>query len=282
MAEEIKKRIFDKRNVDKFTIDDEFEDYYASVCGWKAQIVYSALCRYASKDQTCFPSISTLAERKGVSRDTILEGLRILEEWNIIMTKKIKNKNGIHNEYILLDKSVWNPLDKVVDNGNVGNDSNEDILVDNSDLPTTEDSRPQQLGVVDNGNLGWSTVSTGSKHSLSKHSLSNTPLVPHRGKTLEELIEPYRGRYGPGIIEDFLLYWTEENQKGIQRWKTEKTWETQKRLTRWMKNQDKWDNQKIQRQKLKQVDEQPVQRMPVNKQIDTGFSAMGEYLKSKL
>ena len=38
-------------------------------------------------------------------------------------------------------------------------------------------------------------------------------------------------------IEDFLDYWTEENNVGKQRWELEKTWSTNLRYKRWCRNQ---------------------------------------------
>jgi len=38
-------------------------------------------------------------------------------------------------------------------------------------------------------------------------------------------------------IEDFIDYWTEENNVGKQRWELEKTWNTNLRYKRWCKNQ---------------------------------------------
>ena len=38
-------------------------------------------------------------------------------------------------------------------------------------------------------------------------------------------------------IEDFVDYWTEENNVGKQRWELEKTWNTKLRFKRWVRNQ---------------------------------------------
>ena len=47
------------------------------------------------------------------------------------------------------------------------------------------------------------------------------------------------------IREDFISYWTEENKsKTKMRFEMEKTWDTKKRLERWMKNISKWETKK--------------------------------------
>jgi len=45
--------------------------------------------------------------------------------------------------------------------------------------------------------------------------------------------------------EEFVLYWTEENKtKTKMRFELEKTWDTKKRLERWMNNTKKWNTKK--------------------------------------
>jgi hypothetical protein len=106
----MKKRIIDKRQKEKYMMDDEYLNGMARLCGWKGTIVYTSLCRHASKDQECFPSIKLMAEQHDVGKDTILKGLKILEERKVIEIKKTRSKGGqwLNNTYILLDKSEWN------------------------------------------------------------------------------------------------------------------------------------------------------------------------------
>ena len=90
-------------------MDDEYLNGYARLCGWKAALVYTALCRHAGKDQSCFPGIKLLSEKLGISEKSIKRGIRDLEKWNIIQVVRNRGRNGIwrNNTYILLDKSVW-------------------------------------------------------------------------------------------------------------------------------------------------------------------------------
>ena len=100
----------DLRHKEKFSIDDEYINTYAKVCGWQATLVYTSLCRHADKDQYSFPSIKLMAEQHGVGRNTIIKGIQTLEEWRIIeVTKKARTKQGIwrNNGYTLLDKIEW-------------------------------------------------------------------------------------------------------------------------------------------------------------------------------
>lgn len=100
-------------------------------------------------------------------------------------------------------------------------------------------------------------------------------------RSLEEQITPFRGQYAPGLITDFILYWSESDGKGVEKWKKEKTWEIGKRLKRWQRQNEKWDYEKSQRQQLKNVDEMPVQREQYTERIDAGFSSIGDHFKTK-
>lgn len=87
-----------------------------------------------------------------------------------------------------------------------------------------------------------------NKKKVKKVKVENT-------MTLLEQLEPHRGKYAPSLIEEFTDYWSE-----CERWKREKTWDIEKRLIRWKKNNAKWQYEKEARLSLKQVNEQPTQR----------------------
>lgn len=42
--------------------------------------------------------------------------------------------------------------------------------------------------------------------------------------------------YGKEMIDNFLRYWQEKNNKGIEKWELQKTWETKRRLETWKRN----------------------------------------------
>ena len=119
-------------------IDDEYLNKMARLCGWKGTIVYNSMCRHVNKDQECFPSIKLMAEQHGVSRDSILKGLKILEEKKVIEINKTRSKGGqwLNNSYVLLDKTEWD-YSQVAENN----------MVDQVDVSVTP-SRSQQLDQV--------------------------------------------------------------------------------------------------------------------------------------
>jgi len=111
--------------------------------------------------------------------------------------------------------------------------------------------------------------------NLNKHVIAT--------KSLNELIEPYRGKFAPRLIEDFLLHWDETDTKGVPRWKKQKTWETLKRLTRWQRNQENWDYERAQRQKFKSVpdNDPPAARREYSDDKGTGFQPLSSILSGR-
>lgn len=127
-------KLRDLRVKEKYQIDDSYLNGYAEKCGWKATIVYNSLCRHANKDQFSFPSVDLMAKQHGVGRDTIIDGIKILGDWNIIQVKKIRTESGTfkNNGYTLVDKSQW-----------------DSIQVDHSDMEPRRSQRLDQVAVSD-------------------------------------------------------------------------------------------------------------------------------------
>lgn len=139
---EKKIRIIDKRVKEKFMMDDAYLNGYAKQCGWKATLVYLSLCRHSNKDQFCFPSIELMSKQHSVCRDVIMDGIKILENWNVIAVQRERATRGTwrNNSYTLLDKSVWkHPRCQVAENDS-------ESQVDDSDNP----SRHNPPNQVDN------------------------------------------------------------------------------------------------------------------------------------
>ena len=105
----MKKRIIDKRKKEKFMLDDEYLNGQAKLCGIYATGVYIVLCRHADKEQECFPSIKLMMDKLSIGRNSVLNGLKNLEERRVIEIKKTRSKGGqwLNNTYTLLDKSEW-------------------------------------------------------------------------------------------------------------------------------------------------------------------------------
>src|SRR6185369_6565318 len=103
------KRIIDERKKEKFMVDDEYLNGQARLCGVYASMVYMVLCRHASQEQECFPSVKLIAEKLGISPRATITAIQTLEKRNVISVGKVRKKDGkwLNNRYTLLDKAEW-------------------------------------------------------------------------------------------------------------------------------------------------------------------------------
>ncbi len=139
--------IRDHRNKAMFRVDDKYLNGYAHLCGKYATLTYLCLCRHADLQQESFPSVKTMAKKLGISRDSVMEGIKALIEWNIISKtrKRRTNQTWLCNTYTLLDKSVWKPEPS-------------------STEPLGEPSRKTKQSQVQNGTQTKSLLATLRKH----------------------------------------------------------------------------------------------------------------------
>lgn len=107
-------KVRDRRKESRYYIDNEFLNGYAKQVGWQGQVVYTALCRHASREETCFPSLRHLADELGISETSVKTGIKNLKEYNIIVSKIRTGKAGkrISSFYYLLDRKQWSPVFK--------------------------------------------------------------------------------------------------------------------------------------------------------------------------
>jgi len=87
-----------------YQVDDAYLNGWARKCGLAATGVYNVLCRHASGDQSCFPSIALIADKLGISPRQVTRAIKILEAHNII---KVERFSGEKNIYWLTNKTEW-------------------------------------------------------------------------------------------------------------------------------------------------------------------------------
>lgn len=105
-------KVRDLRRKDKYTVDDEYLNGYAKLCGPFGTCVYNSLCRHANKEQESWPSVDLMADQHGIHRCSVLKGIKLLKFWGIIevtQEKDQKTKRQLNNTYWLIDKSEWKP-----------------------------------------------------------------------------------------------------------------------------------------------------------------------------
>jgi len=66
------------RNKQHFIVDDAYLNGYAKLCGPNATLVYLCLCRHADRHQESFPSVQLMAGKTGISRDSVMRGIKKL------------------------------------------------------------------------------------------------------------------------------------------------------------------------------------------------------------
>lgn len=87
-----------------FMVDDAYFNGHARKCGSAASLVYMILCRHVGLDQSCFPSITLISDKLGISQRGVMRAIRVLENWGIIIVKRAKGEKSV---YYLTDKSKW-------------------------------------------------------------------------------------------------------------------------------------------------------------------------------
>lgn len=101
-------KVRDRRNRGWFYLDNETIDLISKNLGIAPMVIYATLCRHADNEQRCFPSQELLAKELGISQRTVIRHTKTLIDHNIIFkNREYKGRNWANNEYILMDKTVW-------------------------------------------------------------------------------------------------------------------------------------------------------------------------------
>jgi len=77
-------------------------------------------------------------------------------------------------------------------------------------------------------------------------------------------LQPFFKTYGKDLLNDFYAYWTEPNKSKTKfKQELEKTWDLERRLNTWAKNDKNFQKEKSSAQKEKDPDEQKLGRMTI-------------------
>lgn len=178
----------DYRNKSMFKVDDEYLNGYARLLGTNATLVYLCLCRHADRYQESFPSVNGMAEKLGISDDSVSRGIKNLVEWNIISKERERrtNKTWLNNRYVLLDKSVWKAK-PASHTANSGLDSH---------TANTSDATPQIAGDA-------TPQLTGTKdtHRYKETHIKDTHTASECDISFEEFWKAYPRKVGKGAAD---------------------------------------------------------------------------------
>ncbi len=104
-----------------------------------SKCLYSVLTIFADGKNSCFPSIETLVQVTGMSRDTIYRHLDILEKRGIIERQHKRKSGQFRNTvYILRDENRKLPYTENTDTESTVYDKNDSPCSENSDSPCSE------------------------------------------------------------------------------------------------------------------------------------------------
>jgi len=71
--------------------------------------------------------------------------------------------------------------------------------------------------------------------------LSKEAVIEKKREVFKQMITPYVKEYSKELLNSFFSYWSEADKDLVRlRWEMEKTWETSKRLARWLHNNPKF------------------------------------------
>jgi len=103
--------IRDLRDKERFFVDDKFLNGYARFIGIYTVGVYNSLCRHTNKQQKCWPSIKKIAQELDIGRNSVIEAIKKLEFWRIVVKKRVGKQAT--NRYFLTKKNYWKPISEV-------------------------------------------------------------------------------------------------------------------------------------------------------------------------
>lgn len=123
--------LVDRRRRGFFMIDNEIVD--DTRLSHKEMAIYMVLCRHLNQETgSCFPSLSTIGKKVGMSKNTIIKSLNLLIECGYVFKEKRNGEDGGHasNVYYINDISTLvQPVNKVVQGMNKGGSGDEQALV---------------------------------------------------------------------------------------------------------------------------------------------------------
>lgn len=183
---------------------------------------YAGLSAYASNEtQTAYPSITTLARKLSLSRNTVLKGI-----------DKLKNRNYIEVEKCVGASNTYTLLDVYTGETSRNKPKKAKTTEDEETLPTEktpkQNARDFFVGVADL----LEKRTTDESHAVAAFLALVSARYPDAPKNIMW-----------NEIKAFERYWTEKNGTGTkERWQMEKTFEVDRRLATWFAKKKEFAN----------------------------------------
>jgi DNA-binding transcriptional MocR family regulator len=138
-------QVRDMRRRDFFMCDNAIIDTYGRRLGPYALSVYVALLRHADqRTQSCYPSHKTLADKLGMSRDSVMRAIDTLKKAKLISVKHRKDKAGDAASNLYLIREVVAHSDHLDADSDHGSRSQPPPVVVHSDTNKTQLDKTHQ------------------------------------------------------------------------------------------------------------------------------------------
>jgi hypothetical protein len=187
----------DRRRKGFFTIENALFDQYGAQLKAHGLAVYIALARFVNQDGACWPSLSTIANRTGMSRMQVIREIGKLQELGLIAVEHQCGEKGEHrsNLYILLN------VPEVVTDSDWGSNTQLLGVVTHSDHPShcvLPEQHPENKTQLENKTQRTTQPSRAPINNNSGGQLAFTSVVVASPASLQEVssVMPKRNRKG--------------------------------------------------------------------------------------
>lgn len=185
--------------------------WFYELPSWANKVVIESDIFYFASKNKAIEELPILTDKP----DTMYRYYKQLEELGLIVVKKIDAK-----DYIALTQKAkeWN-------------------------LFKSEDSEINP-SVVGNKSELQSEINPTNNNTISNNDISNKKNnIIQRVIAFKLTLEPFLETYGKDMINDFYLYWKEPNNSGTKfKREFERTWDLERRLSTWAKNDKNFNN----------------------------------------
>tara|TARA_R100000781_G_scaffold63337_1_gene40198 strand:- start:3208 stop:3867 length:660 start_codon:yes stop_codon:yes gene_type:complete len=169
-----------------------------------AKLLYGEITALSNQKGYCWSTNNYFAELYGVSKNTISLWINQLKKHNFINVKVYRDEK---KQVVKRSMAIIKNDDRYHENKNEG-------IIKNDEY-----------------------------NNIKNNITSN--LSNRNEKFINEVIQESKDILERSQIEQFIDYWTETNKsRTLMRYEMEKTWNTNKRILRWKKNNEKWTTKK--------------------------------------
>lgn len=175
-----------------------------------SKCLYNVLTIFAGEKNSCFPSIETLVQVTGMSKDTVYKYLDILEECGVIERQHKRKSGQFRNTvYILCDENRKSPYTVITDTESTvydkksspcptDQDTNNNIYKNNKKNNNNSAPAPQDAEPADGGE--WKVPEVKPEPPKKQISLEDADInTPEGYAVIKEAYKGYVRRYYSGI-----------------------------------------------------------------------------------